>query len=254
MWVCCAVLLGGYGGMRDDLVLDPKQECIQAPGLTHVLCTSWRNDNSGLCEAVPGRLCWGVCVRGGRGRGMPECPAVVVQSCLWLPALSNMGLCQPQLPVVPQAQRYVAAPPAGPPEDVSEPLLIYDLLRQDWMPPSTTSSGSNAGGSSSTGSGSGPGGARVFASSFDAFVDEVLAALPSLNLPVVTGERGGTAPPRGLAVTGQCQSQVKSGSSSCRHVFKAEDQPLRMYPVCVHICAVSTYACVCVLLSCRGDR
>lgn len=35
--------------MRGDLALDPKEECIQAPGLNHVLCTSWRNDNSGGC-------------------------------------------------------------------------------------------------------------------------------------------------------------------------------------------------------------
>lgn len=40
-------LSGGYGGIRGDLALDPKPECIQAPGLQHVLCTSWRNDNSG---------------------------------------------------------------------------------------------------------------------------------------------------------------------------------------------------------------
>jgi hypothetical protein len=42
-----AVVSGGYGGMRGDLALDPKEQCIQAPGLQHVLCTSWRNDNSG---------------------------------------------------------------------------------------------------------------------------------------------------------------------------------------------------------------
>jgi hypothetical protein len=90
-------------------------------------------------------------------------------------------------------------------------LLIYDLLRRDWTTPSSSSSsssegddpgsngssgsiGSNGGSGSSSSSGSsngsnGSGGSRVhvFASSFDAFVDEVLAALPSLNLPVVTG-------------------------------------------------------------------
>jgi len=62
----------------------------------------------------------------------------------------------------------------GPPYNVSEPLQIYDMLRQDWTPGSSSSSG--AGGQAS-----------IFASSFDAFVDGVLAELPSLNLPVITG-------------------------------------------------------------------
>ena len=120
-------------------------------------------------------------------------------------------------------------PSAGPPAYVSEPLLIYDLLRRDWTTPSSSSSssegddpgsngssgssgssgsnggsgsssssesssGSNGGSGSSSSSesssgsnGSGSSSVRVFASSFDAFVDEVLAALPSLNLLVVTG-------------------------------------------------------------------
>lgn len=48
--LCCAVLCcvsGGYGGMRGEVALDPKEECIQAARLSHVLCTAWRNDNSG---------------------------------------------------------------------------------------------------------------------------------------------------------------------------------------------------------------
>ncbi|KAF8062055.1 hypothetical protein HT031_004315 [Scenedesmus sp. PABB004] len=94
---------GGYGGVREnDVNLDPPEQCIQAPGLEHVLCTSWRNDN------------------------------------------------------------------AGPPLTVLEPLRVYDLLRAEWP------------------------GARVAASSFDAFVDAVLAAAPTLNLTVVTGEVGDT--------------------------------------------------------------
>jgi hypothetical protein len=49
---------GGYGGVRSEtLNLDPPQECIQAPGLQHVLCTSWRNDNAGA-----GRRSVSVCV------------------------------------------------------------------------------------------------------------------------------------------------------------------------------------------------
>jgi len=43
--LCC--VSGGYGGMRGEVALDLKEECIQAAGLSHVLCTSWRNDNSG---------------------------------------------------------------------------------------------------------------------------------------------------------------------------------------------------------------
>lgn len=68
-------------------------------------------------------------------------------------------------------------PCAGPPENVTEPLLIFDLLRQEWG----GHSGSDGGGGSSKRR------TKVFASSFDAFVDEVLKVLPSLNVPVVTG-------------------------------------------------------------------
>lgn len=60
-----------------------------------------------------------------------------------------------------------------------EPLEIFELLRQDWS--SHDPSGSPEGDDSSRGH------AKVFASSFGAFVDEVLKVLPSLNLPVVTG-------------------------------------------------------------------
>lgn len=62
---------------------------------------------------------------------------------------------------------------------MSEPLLIYDVLGQDWTRDGSSSS-----------SGAGGGQTRIFASSFDAFVDGVLAELPSLNLPVVTGRCG----------------------------------------------------------------
>lgn len=75
--------------------------------------------------------------------------------------------------------------PTGPPEDVSEPLQIFDLLRQDWEAPS--SRGREPHYADVSGSGGRRKRVRVFASSFDAFVDEVLAVMPSLNLPVVTG-------------------------------------------------------------------
>lgn len=58
---CGSVAAGGYGGMRGDLALDPKEECIQAPRLHHVLCTSWRNDNSGVCYVCVCMLC-GLCL------------------------------------------------------------------------------------------------------------------------------------------------------------------------------------------------
>ena len=51
---------------------------------------------------------------------------------------------------------------------------MFELLRVDWAPGSSTGSNSSY-----------P--AKVFASSFDAFVEGVLAELPALNLPVVTG-------------------------------------------------------------------
>ena len=56
--------------------------------------------------------------------------------------------------------------PAGPPEDVFEPLRIYELLYEEW--------GADA---------------HVTASTFDAFVDAVYEALPQLNLTVVTGKQ-----------------------------------------------------------------
>ncbi|WIA38239.1 hypothetical protein OEZ86_001582 [Tetradesmus obliquus] len=128
---------GGYGGIHGGVNLDPSEQCIQAPGLEHVLCTAWRNDN------------------------------------------------------------------AGPPLTVLEPLRIYQLLRQEWAgsgkPGSSSSSGgsssssSSSGGSSSSSSSSrGSSSVVIKASSFDAFVDAVLEALPTLNLTVVTGEIGDT--------------------------------------------------------------
>eukprot|EP00775_Hariotina_reticulata_P006744 gene6744-6964_t len=127
---------GGYGGVRADetgleyINLDMPQECIQAPGLDHVLCTSWRNDN------------------------------------------------------------------AGPPLDVSEPLRVFELLRQDWASNSaeSNSSSSQAATSKASCTGCGPDVPDVTlrASSFDDFVDAVLEALPRLNLTVVNGEIGDT--------------------------------------------------------------
>jgi hypothetical protein len=45
----CSLLLlaGGYGGIHGGVNLDPPEQCIQAQGLDHVLCTAWRNDNAG---------------------------------------------------------------------------------------------------------------------------------------------------------------------------------------------------------------
>jgi len=45
---------GGYGGIshpfpgsKVEVFLDPPGQCIRAEGLGHVLCTAWRNDNTG---------------------------------------------------------------------------------------------------------------------------------------------------------------------------------------------------------------
>ncbi|KAI8471932.1 MAG: hypothetical protein J3K34DRAFT_520136 [Monoraphidium minutum] len=49
---------GGYGGISRpypgaaDVFLDPPGQCIAAPGLEDVLCTSWRNDNTGPPTSV----------------------------------------------------------------------------------------------------------------------------------------------------------------------------------------------------------
>jgi hypothetical protein len=72
---------------------------------------------------------------------------------------------------------------------VSEPVQIFELLRQDWAPPTSDRQPPHGDVSDSSSSSGRRQYVRVFASSFDAFVDEVLAVLPSLNLPVVTGER-----------------------------------------------------------------
>jgi hypothetical protein len=68
---------------------------------------------------------------------------------------------------------------------VLEPLRIYQLLRQEWGAQDKPGSSSS---SSSVGSGSSDDGVVIKASSFDAFVDAALDALPTLNLTVVTGE------------------------------------------------------------------
>ncbi|KAF6263057.1 hypothetical protein COO60DRAFT_1635480 [Scenedesmus sp. NREL 46B-D3] len=106
---------GGYGGIHGGVNLDPPEQCIQAPGLGHVLCTAWRNDN------------------------------------------------------------------AGPPLTVLEPLRAYQLLRQEWGGTAKPDSSSSSNGT-----------VVIKASSFDAFVDAVLEALPTLNLTIVTGEIGDT--------------------------------------------------------------
>jgi hypothetical protein len=39
---------GGYAGVRPDgLHIDSHRDCIRAPGLRHVLCASWGDDNLG---------------------------------------------------------------------------------------------------------------------------------------------------------------------------------------------------------------
>lgn len=43
---------GGYAGVRrDGLHIDSHADCISAPGLKHVLCSSWGDDNLG--KALP---------------------------------------------------------------------------------------------------------------------------------------------------------------------------------------------------------
>lgn len=72
LWRCVHVPAGGYGGMRGDLALDPRKECIQAPGLKHVLCTSWRNDNSGA-HLASGHCSTVIVPLMHSGRPMPAC-------------------------------------------------------------------------------------------------------------------------------------------------------------------------------------
>jgi hypothetical protein len=68
---------------------------------------------------------------------------------------------------------------------VLEPLRIYQLLRQEWGGQDKPGSSSSSAGSSR---GSSDDAVVIKASSFDAFVDAVLDALPTLNLTVVTGK------------------------------------------------------------------
>jgi hypothetical protein len=80
---------------------------------------------------------------------------------------------------------------AGPPLTVLEPLRIYQLLRQEWGAHNkrgSSGSGSSSGSSSRGSRSSSNDSVVIKASSFDAFVDAVLDALPTLNLTVVTGE------------------------------------------------------------------
>lgn len=46
--VCRVLLSGGYAGVRSDgLHIDSHRDCIHAPGLKHVMCASWGDDNLG---------------------------------------------------------------------------------------------------------------------------------------------------------------------------------------------------------------
>lgn len=47
--LCCVVFVsGGYAGVRPDgLHIDSHRDCIHAPGLKHVMCASWGDDNLG---------------------------------------------------------------------------------------------------------------------------------------------------------------------------------------------------------------
>lgn len=50
----CECTAGGYAGVRaDGLHIDSHTDCIRAPGLRHVLCSSWGDDNLGEGQAPP---------------------------------------------------------------------------------------------------------------------------------------------------------------------------------------------------------
>lgn len=216
--------------MRGSLALDPREECIQAPGLSHVLCTSWRNDNSGTH--------FHACAF---NKLLSLARACSVELPHRIHGCDRQPFARPSLCPVAAAVPFVLKPPTGPPEDVSEPLQIFELLRQDWEAPSSRGREPHA---DVSGSGGRRKRVRVFASSFDAFVDEVLAVLPSLNLPVVTGGSS-TCPIQHTSTLARSQNASGFGAAGWVNLC---------------VCAHASHVCLtvpCVDVSClrtrRGD-
>jgi hypothetical protein len=121
---CCCCWPGGYGGIHGGVNLDPPEQCIQAPGLEHVLCTAWRNDNAGgllwlfvsCCDAYG--LCYdaltmqvirliaaGVIRYGYPGRCHVDCAAVTADL---LAAAARLGRSQPKHTLCTPLKNYIS--------------------------------------------------------------------------------------------------------------------------------------------------
>lgn len=85
-------------------------------------------------------------------------------------------------------------PLLGPPTDVADPLKMFEVLREEWENSSSIDAAAGlprADSANPAAAGTWQGSTdrvTVVASSFDAFVDAVWDALPTLNLTVFTGE------------------------------------------------------------------
>lgn len=79
----------------------------------------------------------------------------------------------------------------GPAPDAADPIKMLKVLREDWGAANGTSVDGDEGGAAApaaaAASAASDGGNVIITSTFDAFVDAVLEALPRLNLTVVTG-------------------------------------------------------------------
>jgi hypothetical protein len=127
--------------------------------------------------------------------------------------------------------------------------VIFELLRQEWggHDPNLARSGRDSGLGKKRHT-------KVFASSFDGFVDEVLKVMPSLNLPVVTGVQAQQAPAaaHGANSSTWCQQQyahVQQASCevsySCTVVtFTTAGWVVVCMPACVYDALEAAQICI----------